>query len=327
MIELRLPENYASAYTGAIYEVESASTTKPCSIEVIDVDAGATIGVRRVQYTNNNTINIGRYLSRVLDPKPIVAQQGFVLPEGRDVGISLLAEEEMCEVRRFTSSLTNLSENKLLSTLTSRTIAAGDSDEISLFAKPGKVTISVFFAGEQQGQKVAEYQHGGGLISYLLNLDMLLATHQQGEEVKHFRVVVAIDGATLAEIEYTVRLASPHNVRLAWLNPYGAIDYYTFISLGSLLRTEKERIVGSEGVRVVCAQGCWEEVLSSGYIATRTARALSSLLSSPRVWRCDGEKLGEVDLTEESMTISDGDSLTALRVVIREAQPLVTQIF
>ena len=85
--------------------------------------------------------------------------------------------------------------------------------------------------------------------------------------------------------------------------------------------------MGADGVRVVRSEGRWEEVLSSGYLPEAVARVLASLLTSPKVWRIDGDEVVALDVTDESMTISDGESLTAIRVVVRDAAPQLTQQF
>lgn len=326
-MEFNLPDNYSSAYTGAIFSVASASTTNPHTVEVIDNDAATTLGVRRVWPFNNTTLNLSRYIRMSLNPQPILTGEGFVLPDGRDVGISLSVDDTLTEERRFTSSLTNLTANTLLSTLTNRAIAEGECDEIALFAEAGRVELSVTPVGESSAQTIGAYDHSGGLLVYSLQADTLLSISGADNAARDCQVMITIDGAPLATIRYTIRQATEHNVRLAWLNPYGAIDYHTFHSLGSLLRTEKERLVGPEGVRVVASQGVWEEVLSSGYLSVATAKALATLLTSPRVWRIRGESIEAVDVTDESMTISDGDTLSAIRVVVRDANPQQFQTF
>lgn len=327
MIEFNLPDNYSSAYTGAIFTVATASTTNPYIVEVIDNDVATTLGVRRVWPSNNTTLNLSRYIRMSLNPQPILTGEGFVLPEGRDVGISLLVDDTATEERRFTSSLTNLTANTLLSTLTNRAIAEGECDEIALFAEAGRVELSVTPVGDSREQTIGAYDHSGGLLVYSLRADTLLSITDTDEAARDYQVRITIDGAPLTTIRYTIRQAAEHNVRLAWLNPYGAIDYHTFHSLGSLLRTEKERLVGPEGVRVVASQGVWEEVLSSGYLPAITAQALAAILTSPRVWRVRGESIEAVDVTDESMTISDGDALSAIRVVVRSANPQQFQTF
>lgn len=326
MIEFQLPDNYSSAFTGALYKVTSAESTAPYVVEVVNSDAGETLGIRRVQYTNNNTLNIGRYLSRALSPRPIVGTSGFTVPEGRDVGVRLMVGDTLTDERRFTSSLTSLSGNRLLSALTERTISAGQTDEIALFAEAGSVVIGVEFGGEVEAKRLALYSHSGGLLCYTLEVDKVLAL-TDNSSLRDFRVLVSVGGEHVASIHYLLRQPSAHNVRLAWLNPYGAIDHYTFHSLGQLLRTNKERIVGADGVRVVRSEGRWEEVLSSGYLPGAVARVLASLLTSPKVWRIDGDEVVALDVTDESMTISDGESLTAIRVVVRDAAPQLTQQF
>ena len=330
MITFSLPDNYSSAYTGAIYTIDDTATTQPQIVEVLDSQRGETLGFRRVQYLNNNKINLVRYLARALNPQPILSA-GWSVPEGRTVEAQLLADDTSTERRIFTASLSNLTEDMLLSSLTHRTVSPSDLDEISLFASAGQLTISVAFGADSPTQQiVALRKHSGGLISYVLDVENILQLAGNPDEVRQFWIYISLAGKTIGQLRYSVVPASPQSVRLGWLNPYGAIDYHTFRSLGRLLCNEKERVMTGQSVQrvtTVRSSYVWEEVLSSGYLPATTATALSGLLSSPRVWRVEDGEACLVDVTEEMVAVSDEEQLSALRFSVREAEPHQTQFF
>lgn len=331
MIEILLPENYSSAYTGALYSIDKASNSDPYVVEVIDSAKRETLGFRRVQFLNNNRINIARYLSRVLNPQPLHSESGWVLPEGRSVEAQLLIDDEFTPSRIFTASLTNLTGNMLLSNLTHRTVTPHDIDEISLFAEPGVIKIKVAVDSEKTyRQPISEYNHSGGLITY--NFDVMSAMRKgyDPEEVRRFWLYITLDNKEIACLRYSVIPITSQSVRLGWLNPYGAVDYHTFRSLGRLLRTEKDRVVRGisvQRVSTVRSTYAWEEVLSSGYLPLQSATAMSSIFSSPRVWRIENGEAQLVDVTEEMVTVSDEEQLSTLRFSVREAEPHQTQFF
>ena len=330
MITFSLPDNFSSAYTGAIYTIDDTTTTQPQIVEVLDSQRGETLGFRRVQYLNNNKINIARYLARALNPQPILGS-GWSVPEGRTVEAQLLADDSSTEKRIFTASLSDLSEDRLLSSLTHRTVTHRDLDEISLFAHTGQLTISVALGVDSPTQQiVAMRNHKGGLISYVLDVENILGYTNKPEEVRQFWIYISLAGKTIARLRYSLIPATSQSVRLGWLNPYGAIDYHTFRSLGRLLRSEKERVMTGNSVQMVStirSSYVWEEVLSSGYLPAATAVALSGLLSSPRVWRVEDGEAHLVDVTEEMVAVSDEEQLSALRFSVREAEPHQTQFF
>lgn len=330
MITFSLPDDYSSAYTGAIYTIDDTTTTQPQIVEVLDSQRGETLGFRRVQYLNNNKINIARYLARALNPQPILGS-GWSVPEGRTVEAQLLADDSSTEKRIFTASLSNLTEDMLLSSLTHRTLTHRDLDEISLFASAGQLTITVAFGANSPTQQiVAMRNHKGGLISYVLEVENILGYANKPEEVRQFWIYISLAGKTIGQLRYSIVPATSQSVRLGWLNPYGAIDYHTFRSLGRLLRSEKDRVMtGHSALRVstIRSSYVWEEVLSSGYLPAAMAVALSGLLSSPRVWRVEDGEAHLVDVTEEMVAVSDEEQLSALRFSVREAEPHQTQFF
>ncbi len=330
MITFSLPDDYSSAYTGATFLIESSSTTQPRIVEVIDSQLNETLGFRRVQYLNNNKINIARYLARALDPQPILSR-GWQVPEGRTVEAQLLAEGVATDSRIFTASLTNLTEDRVLSSLNHRTVTSGDVDEIALFAGAGQLTLSVAFGADRPNRQiVAMRNHSGGLISYVFEVEAVLGLANRPDEVRQFWLYVMLAGKTIARLRYSLIPATAQSVRLGWLNPYGAIDYHTFRSLGRLLRTEKERVVTGHTMQKVSttrSSYVWEDVLSSGYLPAATAVALSGVLSSPRVWRIDEGGVQSVDVTEEIGAVSDEGQLSVLRFSVREAEPRQTQFF
>lgn len=331
MLEFSLPDNYSSAYTGAKYSVVTASDSQPYIVEVIDSQRNETLGFRRVQYMNNNCINIARYLSRVLNPQPLPPESVWVVPEGRTVEAQLLIDNELSESRIFTASLSNLTTNKLLSSLTHRSVTPEDKDEVSFFALAGQMMVAVSFGVDSPTrQMVSVYKHSGGLISYCLDVCGLLKMADKPDEVRNFWLYFSLDGNMIACLRYSVIPATNQSVRLGWLNPYGAVDYHTFRSLGKLLRTEKDRVVSGSSVQrvsTVRSTYSWEEVLSSGYLPMQSATAMSTLFSSPRVWRIEDGVAQLVDVTEEMVTVSDEEQLSALRFSVREAEPHQTQFF
>lgn len=330
MITFSLPDNYSSAYTGAIYTIDDTTTTQPQIVEVLDSQRGETLGFRRVQYLNNNKINIARYLARALNPQPILSS-GWSVPEGRTVEAQLLSDDATTEKRIFTASLSDLSEDRLLSSLSHRTVSPGDLDEISLFASAGQLTISVAFGADSSTQQiVALRKHSGGLISYVLDVENILRFAGNPDEVRQFWIYITLANKTIARLRYSLIPATSQSVRLGWLNPYGAIDYHTFRSLGRLLRNEKERVMTGHSVQRVStirSSYVWEEVLSSGYLPATSAVALSGLFSSPRVWRVEDGEAHLVDVTEEMVAVSEEEQLSALRFSVREAEPHQTQFF
>ena len=109
---------------------------------------------------------------------------------------------------------------------------------------------------------------------------------------------------------------------------YDKRHLFTFAGEDKSFSAGKERIVVEwKGVRILPLV-CYDLRFPAwSYLPGAVARVLASLLTSPKVWRIDGDEVVALDVTDESMTISDGESLTAIRVVVRDAAPQLTQQF
>ncbi len=324
---IQIPENYSSAYSGALYHLRELHAAPCVDVEVIDTDAGETLGIRRVRHLEEAVLNITGYLTRALNPRPLPHDAlGWVEPVGRDVGVCLACGDLLTDPCRFVASLEGLQVGTLLSDLRRRTLARGERDELSFLLPACHVEAHALPAGGAQGRVVvAAADHGGGLLSLAIDGSTLL--HQLPEGSGAIELEIVVDGRPLTSLHYLLGVELHDGLRLGWLNRYGAIDYFTFRSLQRHLVSDKERVLTPSGALVVSSQATVEHSISSGYLSCRDAEVVAGVLSSPRLWLIDGSEAIPHEVTNQRIEMSSHDHLCELHFTLRASHPTPYQTF
>ncbi len=325
-MRIEIPDDYSSAYSGALYRLCDMLGASSVDVEIIDVDRGETLGIRRLRHLEDGLLNIAGYLSRALDPQPLPEMgMGWQLPVGRDVGVCLLSGDLLTDPCRFVASLEGLRECRLLSDLRHRSLAPGERDELSLLLPACHVEAQASVCGDVQRVVVAAADHGGGLLSLALDGSALVELLPADTEAVEMDVVV--DGRPVASLCYLLGAPMSDGVRLGWLNRYGAVDYFTFRALQRHLVCDKESVMTPSGALTVSSRGSAEWLLSSGYLSCHDATAVAELLCSPRVWLMEGATATPHQITDHSVVVSRNDQLSELRFSLRSSQPVFYPTF
>lgn len=123
--------------------------------------------------------------------------------------------------------------------------------------------------------------------------------------------VALADNVTLETLSDTytfniVQTPKLYFITLAWLNPLGGIDHYTFYADAGLnITSEKKKIYGNDGVRIVKSIQVCEFSMYSDFERYNVRRWIAEIISSPKVWALEDGKITPIEITDsEFKTIS-----------------------
>lgn len=116
----------------------------------------------------------------------------------------------------------------------------------------------------------------------------------------------------------TYRIEPSDGVRLAWINAYGAIDYWNF---GTRRKTStkfnREKIYTEQGYSTTSLQADTTQTVSSRPMPQAQTEVLSRIFRAEAVWLIDGERVCPIDITTESVTTYDAEKLSSIQVEYR----------
>ena len=120
----------------------------------------------------------------------------------------------------------------------------------------------------------------------------------------------------LDRIEYQVEAANV--VRMAWINSYGAIDFWNFISKRKAqLKVSREKIYSNLGYTSTSIQGETLHTVTTQNLPRQTLEALSWLFMTEQAWVVDNAQISAIDIITEKSTIYDAEKPGALQVEYR----------
>ncbi len=136
------------------------------------------------------------------------------------------------------------------------------------------------------------------------------------------RVWVEINGYSKA-INVVNRACKSYTI--AWLNPLGGIDHYTFYSnISEKKEVEKEKILTNSGYKVISSY--YDRVINCFSDLERCAMKewISEIFSSPKTWLIENGDIIPIDIvSDEVMTRTDG--LSQIEIEFRINQPVILQ--
>lgn len=190
--------------------------------------------------------------------------------------------------------------NRFMSDLRQRTIMRGQIDEIAVYVNSPALLIC--------GNEHLLIPVG---ISYI-------TLHVPPSFLEHFDVTLQTLGAEVTDrIEYTIE--KNDGVRFAWINAYGAIDYWNFTTrLKSSTKFTKEKIYTENGYTAKSIQADTTESVISRPLPEAQANVLSRIFVAESVWCIDVNGVCPIDITTEGVTTYDVEKLSSLKVEYRK---------
>lgn len=333
------PIAYQSAFRPVPFVLGGVSALSGLDVSILPASGAAALGVKRVYGDGGIAVNVAPYVRSLLSPEPLCGQpMGMIADQRRCAGCRVSAGGYTSDVAYLTAGTEDAPANTILSASpTAMKIRPGEKDEMSVITAGAAVKPFIVFTcgGVEYTVDSMPANSGEGMHSFVVDAaavaELFAAMTNAGPgEMDGFDVVLRVS-APEGDIYLTRRYefdAAPHNGRrLAWVNRYGAVDYYTFpAAAGQKVSGSKERITTADGVRVVASSAVESLTLVSEYEAAETLGWLGEVLSSPRVWMVEGGGITAVDVADASVGF-DHALPGSLAVTVIPVAPVVSRKF
>lgn len=186
--------------------------------------------------------------------------------------------------------------DRFTSDLRQRIAARGDLDEIPVWL----TTSAVLAYGDERMPLTA----GVSFVSFRIPEDA----------PEHFAVsLITENGEVLDRIDY--ECVAPGGTRMAWINDYGAVDFWTFDSRRKTTsKVTKARIYSSQGYTTTSVQAETTHTVCAQPLPEQTLGVLSRVLTSEHVWIVGCNAVQSVDVATESLAIYEADKPSTIQL-------------
>ncbi len=269
-----MPPNGAPAYGDLIYTITDVGTEDVIEVEILGGANGTEVlGRKRFTGQTKHEVNIAPYIRRTFDRQPRWALTrsttqplGFIVIKG-GIRIGTLSSELL----DFVAGTKMMEPNRVQSDSPAGYVQAIARDECFEICV-NNISHSV------------NYSHVSG------NTGLLAYSVSTGAETRTYKCVERRPGA----------------VRLCWLNPYGAMDYYTFYKTENQLFEAGKNLAYTTQGSIVCDSDVRTYTTVQSELEPHDVLAwLSQVISSPRVWVCESSEFRRVDIVTDNVKVSD----------------------
>lgn len=128
-------------------------------------------------------------------------------------------------------------------------------------------------------------------------------------------------------IRYNIKIEkkSCKSYTIAWLNPKGGIDHYTFYSSKEeSVSNSKESILTSSGYKTISSLSNKEYKVYSDMENNKIVNWISEIVSSPKTWMVDNGNIIPISIiSEEANTYSD--NIYQIEILFKLTTPIILQ--
>mgnify|MGYP003299308447 CR=1 FL=1 len=318
------PNDFASAYADNHFSFAEVDPANPTDVVFYDAK-GDIVALRRYVGRESFESSPNTLLCRLLSPEPLakVSECGFVRPEGRDALLSVEYSdgEKVTPQILFTSSHYNHSANTVMGGVEQwRTIASGECDEVAFCVASGVTLSASLWVDGAMMTTIGSYTAPTkGVVLFEVAADNLLSRLRNPENVSECDLRFDINGVECAMLHYRWRSACRSDVRVAWLNTEGGISYHTFRLANKTIHRSSKECDTLLGRQMMSVESWIESVLLSEVLSSVEARALSEILTSPRLWICSDEGF-EPQVILSHKLLLEGDGVRRMTLTIRPAK-------
>lgn len=313
----KTPENYQASFAEVVYAITDAPQNRPIEVAVYDSEQQNIIGIKRFNGQSSYQVNVANYLQRQFDVNPIVHPScAIVADPSRLVGVSIKIDDSITSPKSWhTAGVVHSTTLRKLSNSTGlKKIAPDECDEISFIAPGCEVCAEFSLSGYEKNYSFAlsTIIADHNIHSLIVNMnDIDTRIRQQGYVLADFSgltVSASIDSVEFINQEYTITPRRRSSVRVCWLNRFGIIDYYTFISCANKsVSVENQRVYTQDGYKNNGSTSQFSSVLISEYEPQKTLQWLSELIASPRVWTIEDGRYNPVTIRSQSLVLHSTD--------------------
>lgn len=327
-----VPPYYSSVFTPLTYRLSNIPADHGSDIEIYTTAQNEPIGIKRIAAGDAGEVNISGYMRRCISPQPFpVDRAGLFQDAGRYVTAGVMCREVMSPIRTYVGAGRRLYEFEMLSVLPQvRTIAWGESDELSFVVPNSSLTYSISLSGTKNYVfESPEYIASRGVVTMTIGMPAIesavRAAGMRPEEFSRMSVRVMNAGKAIGQADYRICRRPIGSVRLCWFNALGGLDCHTFEGvLSERVSVGKETFLGNDGYSPALIRRLNYTELQSGYLPRLWVEGLADLLSSPLVWRVEEETFIPVDVLSQDTSIYR-DRLNSLAITIRNRIPCTCQ--
>lgn len=311
------PKPYQSAFRDACFVLGGLYAFSGMDIEISSLSHLAPLGVKRIYTDGTAAVNAAPYIRRLLSPEPMCGDPlGIAVGPGRAVTCRICSGNYVSAVVYLTAGTEDAPVSRILSESPGTAkISFGETDEISVITAGNRArpVISFSHGGVEYTDSSLTAYEGSEMMTLVVNADdvgEVFAGHTGADagEMTEFTVslrIAAGSSEVVVSRRYEVVRNTGAGCRLAWVNRYGAVDYYTFPNtVGGNVSGSRERIYTADGYRTVATAAETSETLLSEQCGADGVKWLSEIFSSPAVWRIDGADYEKVEVAGGSAEYS-----------------------
>lgn len=317
MIISQSPQNYQASFNELLYKIEKADPRQIIDVEILGPQQSSVVGAKRFKGENSYYVNVANYLLSQFDIEPITADSCRIVASPKRLSsISIRVAEGVCSPESWhTFGIVDaLPLRKLSDSPQCVRIAPGQSDEISLLAPDCQVSAVVWLYGigveHQFTIEAVEADHN--MLSIVISMEdiaaRLVAAGYTIGQFSDISVVASANGIEFLAQDYTITPQRKSEVRLCWINRYGAIDYYTFAGyLTKSVAIETNRVYAQCGYKSVGAQSEAVWKIASEYEPQKSLEWLAEIIAAPRIWIVEGGQYTPVCVRSHSVVTHSDD--------------------
>jgi hypothetical protein len=324
----RYPLPYQSMFRPACFTLEDMRAAGGIDIEISSVGMYGPLGVKRLYSATSATVNVAPYARRLFAPEPLCSSAaGIYSPAGRHAAVFISGGGIASPSAVLCGGTRDAEWNRLMSASPSRVaIAPGECDELSVISNDWVSPVVTFRRGATTYTDNSMGRGGSqGVMTAVVDAGAVIQRYRTltggtAAELTGFTVRMRLDQTGFAdrvlERHYTIDRTPRTGQRLAWVNSYGAIDYYTFPAAAEFRSAgSRNRIGTSAGFRTVSTSAFRSLKLLSEPVDAAGAEWLSELFSSPAVWMVSGADFEKVEVAAGGVAVSPLEP-TVVEVVV-----------
>lgn len=323
----REPADYQAVGDEVIYGITGADPAKTVEVEIRTGNDRKTIGIKRFCGENQYLVNVAGYLRASVRAEPVATGNTRITTAASrcvetEIAVGALASQQTI----ITAGSKNAPLFQRLSDAPQRTfIAPGECDEIAWIAPQAEAVVQIrfgAFTGTDLEIVLDSFVCGDAMTVLCVDADDLAQRVTQTGRVwadfSTIHVSVALDGETAVYQQYLIQKSRPENVRICWVNQYGAVDYHTFHGCEKeRFDIEKNRMQGPQGIEILSSEGQTKCSLVSDYEPRAVMRWLAGVVAAPNVWIARENVFQPVDVVTEQVIVHDQEALSRLEITLQ----------
>ena len=310
MPTIDIPDNFSSVQRPLIF------TLRRDESGVVDISINGYIKQMLGQVVD---VNAADYYKDGFNPAPLPsAGEEITTHNGgavqRMTPARIIADGVTSDVSYAVDSAAQIEQDRFLTDLRPRYYVPGQYDELSavrdnvgailaLSMQDDPEAVPVITPGEDPEPDAVQFK------SFAI---------RTGSATKRYAILTDPTGAILDAVEF-IPLDSCPGVRLAWVNQYGVLDYWSFaITRSKETQVRKSKIYSLCGYTQTSVTAEDTATVSTRYQNESTLAALRHLLSSPRVWQINADNTySEIDIVTDSCATYTREGLNYMQIEYR----------